>query len=158
MLFRLPLVSKKDEENNERIAADPKPIILLADTSPFILTHIAGAFELANFEVKTAMTAHECISLFKVMEPKPDIILMNGAMAGDAGVSVIISVRRAKPDQKIMVVVEEDNARAMAMKVGADVVVMKPITAEAVVQKVNEMLSETESFLERKRAKFERRK
>ena len=57
-----------------------------------------------------------------------------------------------------MVVVEEGNARTKEMKVGADVVVMKPITAETVVQKVNDMLLQTESFLERKRAKFQRRK
>ena len=64
---------------------------------------------------------------------------------------------KAGPD-KIMVVVEEGNARTKEMKVGADVVVMKPITAETVVQKVNDMLLQTESFLERKRAKFQRRK
>ncbi len=151
------VVSKKSGEHNSRIATDTKPIILIADTSPYILTHVAGAFELANFEVKTATTMQECITLFKGMNPKPDVILMNGAIAGDEGVSVIISVRREKPDQKIIVVVEEDNAKAKAMKVGADVVVMKPITAETVVQKVYEMLSETESFLERKRAKFQRR-
>lgn len=56
-----------------------------------------------------------------------------------------------------MVVVEEENARSKAMEVGADVVLLKPITAETIVLKVNDMLLETESFLERKRAKFQRR-
>ena len=54
---------------------------------------------MANFEVKTTMTAQECIDLFRGMEPKPDVILMNGAIAGDEGVAVIINVRRKKPDQ-----------------------------------------------------------
>jgi DNA-binding NarL/FixJ family response regulator len=62
---------------------------------------------------------------------------MDGPIAGDEGVDVIINVRREKPDQKIMVVVEEEeNLRALAMRVGADIVVMKPITYEAIVQKV----------------------
>ena len=41
-----------------------------------------------------------------------------------------------------MVVVEEEeeNFRALAMRVGSDIVVMKPITYEAIVQKVEDML------------------
>jgi hypothetical protein len=44
------------------------------------------------------------------------------------------------------------------MRVGADVVVMKPITPEAILGKVNDMLIEKQTFMERKRAKFQRRK
>jgi PleD family two-component response regulator len=65
---------------------------------------------------------------------------LDGPIAGDEGIDVIINVRREKPDQKITVVVEEEeeeeNLRALAMRVGAHIVVMKPITYEAIVQKV----------------------
>ena len=84
---------------------------------------------------------------------------MNGAIAGDEGVRVMINVKREKPEQKIMVVVEEESVRAQTMRVGADVAVLKPITAESIVQKVNDMLmSKGSSFRDRKRAKFQRRK
>ena len=60
-----------------------------------------------------------------------------------------------------MVVVEEEeeeNLRALAMRVGSDIVVMKPITYEAIVQKVEDMLvSKQPPFLERKRAKLQHR-
>lgn len=106
----------------------------------------------------TATSAQECIDIFRGIKDKVDIILMDGPIAGDEGVDVIINVRREKPDQKIMVVVEEENLRALAMRVGADIVVMKPITGEAIVQKVEDMLiSKEPPFLERKRAKFQRR-
>ncbi len=61
-----------------------------------------------------------------------------------------------------MVVVEEEeeeNLRALAMRVGSDiVVVMKLITCKAIVQKVKDMLiSKEPPFLERKRAKLQHR-
>jgi DNA-binding NarL/FixJ family response regulator len=83
--------------------------------------------------------------------------LLDSAIAGEKGVGVILTIRREKPEQKILVVVEEDNARADAMRVGADVVVMKPITPETILQKATDMLLEKETFLERKRAKYRRR-
>lgn len=53
---------------------------------------------------------------------------------------------------------EEENFRALAMRVGSDIVVMKPITYEAIVQKVEDMLvSKQPPFLERKRAKLQHR-
>lgn len=135
-----------------------KPLIPVAGTSPHILNHLADIFELANLEVRTATSDQKCIDIFRGIKDKVDIILVGGAIAGDEGVGVIISVRREKSDQKIMVVVEEENVRAAAMKVGADVVVLKSITPETVLQKVNDLLLQTESFKVRKRAKFERRK
>jgi hypothetical protein len=36
---------------------------------------------------------------------------------------------------------EEENLRALAMRVGSDIVVMKPITCEAIVQKVEDICS-----------------
>jgi hypothetical protein len=58
---------------------------------------------------------------------------------------------------KILVVVEGDNARAAAMRVGADAVVMMPITAEALLQKINDMALQPKSFMERKKAKFQKK-
>lgn len=53
---------------------------------------------------------------------------------------------------------EEENLRALAMRVGSDIVVMKPITSKAIVQKVKDMLiSKEPPFLERKRAKLQHR-
>jgi hypothetical protein len=53
---------------------------------------------------------------------------------------------------------EEENLRAPAMRVSSDIVVMKPITYEVIVQKVEDMLvSKQPPFLERKRAKLQHR-
>jgi hypothetical protein len=53
---------------------------------------------------------------------------------------------------------EEENLRALAMRIGSDIVVMKAITCEAIVQKVEDMLiSKERPFLERKRAKLQHR-
>ena len=53
---------------------------------------------------------------------------------------------------------EEENLRALAMRVGSDIVVMKPITCKAIGQKVEDMLiSKEPPFLERKRDKLQHR-
>ncbi len=115
-----------------------------------------GTFQLNNFTVYTTTSAKECLALYSGLKDNVDMILMDGAIAGDQGVEVIINVRRIKPEQKIMVVVEEDDLKAMAMKVGADVVVMKPISPDIILHQVNDMLLQTETFLDRKKAKFQR--
>jgi len=91
------------------------------------------------------------------MKDAIDMVLMDGAIAADDAVGVIINIRRLKRDQKIMAVVEEEGVKAMAVRVGADVVVMKPISPDLILHQVNDMLLQTESFLDRKRAKFQRR-
>ncbi len=139
-----------------RAETKTKPVILIADTSPYILYTLAGTFQLNNFTVYTATSSAECLSLFSGLKDAIDIVLMDGAIAADHAVEVIINIRKLKPDQKIMAVVEEDNLKAMAMKVGADVVVMKPISPDMVLHQVNEMLLQTETFLDRKKAKFQR--
>jgi CheY-like chemotaxis protein len=87
----------------ERDLGQSKPLILIADTSPFILHYLGGIlFQLGNFNVMSATSAQECIDIFRGIKDKVDIIVMDGPIAGDEGVvDVIINVRREKPDQKI---------------------------------------------------------
>jgi DNA-binding response OmpR family regulator len=96
------------------------------------------------------------VAIFSGLKDSIDMVLMDGPIAGDQGIEVIVNIRRLKRDQKIMVVVEEHNLKAMAMEVGADVVVMKPISADMVLRHVNDMLLQTETSIDRKRAKFQR--
>jgi DNA-binding response OmpR family regulator len=140
-----------------RAETSTKPVILIADTSPSILILLEANFQLNNFTVFTATSARECLAIFSGLKDSIDMVLMDGAIAGDQGVEVIVNMRRLKRDQKIMVVVEEDNVKAMAMRVGADVVVMKPISPDMVLHQVNDMLLKTESFMDRKKAKYTRR-
>jgi CheY-like chemotaxis protein len=150
--------TKKSNELLDKARAETKtkPVILIADTSPYILYTLAATFQLNNFTVYTATSARECLAICSGLKDAIDMVLMDGAIAGDQGVEVIINIRRLKRDQKIMAVVEENNLKAMAMKVGADVVVMKPISADMVLHQVNEMLLQTETFMDRKKAKFQR--
>jgi len=142
--------------NKARAETKTKPVILIADTSQYILNLLAGTFQLNNFTVYTATSARECLAIFSGLKDSIDMVLMDGPIAGDQGIEVIVNIRRLKRDQKIMVVVEEHNLKAMAMQVGADVVVMKPISADMALHQVNDMLLQTETFMDRKRAKFQR--
>ena len=142
--------------NKARAETNSKPVILIADTSPYILNLMAGTFQLNNFTVYTATSAQECLAIYDGMKDVIDMVLMDGAIAANDAVEVIVNIRRIKPAQKIMAVVEREDVKATAIRVGADVVVMKPISPDSVLHHVNDMLLQTESFLERKRAKFQR--
>ena len=133
---------------------ETKPVILIADSSPTILNLLEATFELNNFTVFTATSARQCLSIYNRIKDAIDVVLMDGAIAGDQGVEVLINIRRMKRDQKIVVVVEEDNLRAMVMRVGADVAVMKPISPDMVVHYVNSTLHQSESFIDKRKAKF----
>ncbi|WP_148681477.1 hypothetical protein [Candidatus Nitrososphaera gargensis] len=68
------------------------------------------------------------MALYSDLKDNVDMILMDDAIAGNSRVEVIINIMRIKLDQRIMVVVEKDIVKAVAMRVGAGVVVMKPIS------------------------------
>ena len=92
-----------------RAETETKPVILIADTSPFILNLLAGTFQLNNFTVYTATSAEECLSLYSGLKDSIDMVLMDGAIAANQGVDVIVNIRKLKLDQKILAVVEEEN-------------------------------------------------
>jgi len=144
--------------DKSRSETESKPVILIADPSPHILNLLAGTFQLNNFTVFTASSARECLAIYDGLKDSIDMVLMDGAIAGDEGVEVIVNIRRMKRDQRILVVVEEESVKALAMKVGADVVVMKPISPDSILHQVNDMLLKTDSFMDRKKAKFTRRR
>lgn len=67
--------------SNTRSESGTKPFILIADTAPHIVNHLAGIFELANFEVRITTSTQECIDIFMEIKDKVDIIPMNGSIA-----------------------------------------------------------------------------
>ena len=134
-----------------------KPVILIADTSPSILHLLEATFQLHNFTVFTATSARQCLAIYNGLMDVIDIVLMDGTIAGEQGIEVIINIKRIKRDQKIIVVVEEENMKARAMRLGANVVIMKPISADNVLAKVNDMLLSEQSFKDKKKAIFARR-
>lgn len=132
-------------------------MILIADTLSYILDLLATAFQLDNFALFTATLAKERIVIYVrvILKNSIDMALMDVAIAGDHGVGEIINIRRLKPDHKIMVVIEEENVKAMAMRVGTDAVVMEPIPSDMVLHQVKDILMQTETFLDKKRSKFQ---
>ncbi|AFU59787.1 hypothetical protein Ngar_c28680 [Candidatus Nitrososphaera gargensis Ga9.2] len=103
-------------------------MILIAIPLPASLICWPALFQLNNFTIYTATSAEECLALYSDLKDNVDMILMDDAIAGNSRVEVIINIMRIKLDQRIMVVVEKDIVKAVAMRVGAGVVVMKPIS------------------------------
>jgi DNA-binding response OmpR family regulator len=127
-----------------------KPTILISESEPEILAYLTRNFKQYGFEVEAAVTSEDCKNVFMKKKDSIDVVLINGSIAGDDGIAVILAIRRAKKDQRVLVVVEEENTRAKALRLGADVVVIKPIAADLILERIRHLMVAPDSFLERR--------
>jgi ActR/RegA family two-component response regulator len=99
---------------------ESKPVILIAESDPHTLSLLAGTFLLRNFRAYTASSASEAKEVYKVIGNTVDLVLLNGTIAGDEGIGVIVAIRRLNSDQKIVLIADNEGTRINAMKVGCD--------------------------------------
>lgn len=114
-----------------------KRTIFIVENDPDILSLLVGTFLLQNFRVYSATSTGEAEETYKMISRSVDIVLLNGNIAGEEGIGVVIAIRRINPDQKIVLIAGRKIFRVNAMKVkGLTIVIMKPLTADKVVEKV----------------------
>ena len=78
------------------------------------------------------------------------MVLLNGTIPGENGIDLIIKIRRLKQDQRILVVVTEFNTRALAMELGAEVVLTNALDTQAVLRRATNLLQQDDSFKKRR--------
>jgi DNA-binding response OmpR family regulator len=122
------------------------PLVLIAETKPENLQLLANAFRQAGFKVRTASSCQECLDIFITIQDKVDLVLLNGTVAGENGIDLLIKIRRIKQDQRILVAVTECNTRAYAMAFGAEVLHSNPLDAQAVLHRAANLLRQNDSF------------
>jgi DNA-binding response OmpR family regulator len=100
---------------------------------------------LNGYEAHQALSASECIDKLKELNDVVDAIVVNGKIAADRSVMLILNVRRMNKRVKVFVLADKtlSEEKTRIMDYGADAFAVKPISVETMIDKVNSMLLES---------------
>ena len=116
------------------------PRIILVDDNKDIVSILAGTFGLNGYEVHKTYAADECLNKVKELEGIVDVIFVDGKIAADRATMLIINVKRINSKILIMVLAEDESNKTRVLEYGADDFATKPVSADTVVAKVNNVL------------------
>ena len=121
------------------------PHIIVCDNLPDLNAYIRSAFMLNGYEAHQALSASECIDKLKELKDVVDAIVVNGKIAADRSVMLILNVRRMNMRVKVFVLADKtlSEEKTRIMDYGADAFAVKPISVETMINKVNSMLLES---------------
>lgn len=119
-----------------------KKKVLIVDDEPNIIVPLEFLMEQNNFEVKTATTGEEALSVLE--QWVPDLILLDIMLPGMDGYEVCQKIRHQMALSDIKIIFLSAMARsidiAKGMGLSADDYITKPFSTDYVVSKVKELL------------------
>jgi DNA-binding response OmpR family regulator len=116
------------------------PRIILVDDNKDVVSILAGIFGLNGYEVHKTYSAEECLNKIKELEGIVDVIFVDGKIAADRATMLIINVKRINSKIPIVVLAEDESNKTRVLEYGADDFATKPVSADTVVAKVNNIL------------------
>jgi DNA-binding response OmpR family regulator len=120
------------------------PHVIVCDDDAELNSFIRCHFKLDGYETHQALSAQECIDRLAELGDTIDVITVNGTIASDRSVMLILNVRRMNKNVKVFVLADkglsEDKTRIMDY--GADEFTVKPLSMESLINKVNMKLLE----------------
>jgi DNA-binding response OmpR family regulator len=114
--------------------------IILVDNNKDVVSILAGTFALNGYEVHKTYAAEECLNKIKELEGIVDVIFVDGKIAADRATMLIINVKRINSKIPIVVLAEDETNKTRVLEYGADDFATKPVSADTVVAKVNNVL------------------
>ena len=120
------------------------PHVIVCDDDLELNSFIRNHFKLDGYQTHQALSAQECIDKLAELGDTIDAITVDGKIASDRSVMLILNVRRMNKNVKVFVLADrslsEDKTRMMDY--GADEFAVKPISMESLINKVNLQLLE----------------
>jgi DNA-binding response OmpR family regulator len=120
------------------------PHVIVCDDDAELNSFMRNHFKLDGYETHQALSAQECIDKLAELGDTIDAITVNGTIASDKSVMLILNVRRLNKNVKVFVLADkglsEDKVRMMDY--GADEFAVKPLSMESLINKVNIQLLE----------------
>ena len=118
--------------------------VIVCDDDVELNSFIRSHFKLDGYETHQALSAKECIDKLAELGDTIDAITVNGKIASDRSVMLLLNVKRLNKNVKIFVLADrnlsEDKVRIMDY--GADEFSVKPLSMESLINKVNLTLLE----------------
>src|SRR5919112_3660479 len=120
------------------------PHVIVCDDDAELNSFIRNFFKLDGYKTHQALSARECIDKLTELGDTIDAITVDGKIASDRSVMLILNVKRMNKNVKVFVLADrslsEDKTRMMDY--GADEFAVKPISMESLINKVNMKLLE----------------
>jgi two-component system, OmpR family, response regulator VicR len=117
------------------------PLVLIVDEDKIVVNYLYAVFKLSGYEVNMAFNADECLEFLEQSSPdKIDAALVDGKIAEDRGAMVVSRIKQLNKKIKILVVANNDNPRNIILEYGADDFVIKPVSGETLLSKINMLI------------------
>lgn len=123
------------EDNYEGLDYINGTILIVTDDIDINIV-LSGTFALNGFKCFKCTSAEEALRILDEHIDEVDSILIDGRIAADRATMIIVKSKTKKPVLKIVVVASSYNAKTRVLDYGADEFVLKPISAEALTNKV----------------------
>lgn len=128
------MIHTQDDDQNEPDYINGT-ILIVTDNADINMV-LGGVFGLNGFSCLKCTTAEEALRIFDEKFNKIDSLLIDGNIASDRSTTIIVKVKNKKPEVKIIVVGSKNSIKTRVFDYGADEFVLKPISAEALSNKV----------------------
>jgi two-component system response regulator VicR len=115
------------------------PHVIVCDDDSELNSFIRNHFKLDGYETHQALSAKECIDKLAELGDTIDAITINGTIASDRSVILILNVRRLNKNVKVFVLADKglSEDKVWMMEYGADEFWTKPISMEPLINKAN---------------------
>ncbi|GEN26855.1 hypothetical protein HVA01_05010 [Halovibrio variabilis] len=118
--------------------------VLVVDDEPNIVLSIEFLMEQAGFEVVTADDGEQALAM--VNDSQPDLLLLDISLPGISGFDVLERLRGEEATAHLPIIMltahGRDVEREKGLALGADDYITKPFSTQALVEKVQALLSE----------------
>jgi DNA-binding response OmpR family regulator len=136
--------NKASRLSNLRQMQNKTPHVIVCDDDAELNSFMRNHFKLDGYQTHQALSAKECIDKLAELGDRIDAIIVNGTIASDRSVMLIVNVRRMNKNVKVFVLADkglsEDKTRMIDY--GADEFAVKPLSMESLINKVNIQLLE----------------
>lgn len=117
--------------------------VLVVDDEPNILISLEFLMQQAGFDVITAEDGEQALA--HVQQAPPDLILLDISLPGISGFDVLEQLRQQTATAALPIIMLTAHGREVerekGMALGADDYITKPFSTQALVEKVNALLS-----------------
>ena len=116
--------------------------LLAVDDEPGICDILKKTFAPVGFKVLTATNGSEALALVK--KEKPKIVFLDIRMLGMSGLEVLREIKKIDASIKVIMVtvVDDDETREQAKKLGADEFIVKPFVSDYLEEVVRRQVAD----------------
>src|SRR5918995_6121585 len=121
------------------------PHVIVCDDDAELNSFMRNHFKLDGYETHQALSAQQCIDKLAEMGDTIDVITVDGKIASDRSVMLILNVKRMNKNVKVFVLADRglSEEKTRIMDYGADEFAVKPLSMESLINKVNIKLLES---------------